>query len=132
MLQAGLPPSVVNLQIGESLTVDGTAAATGTAQILSAVEELRRNGCTAPVFLALSTYFNGQDNSAARTAIIDACADDLGIFLGPDTDSLDSTYRQADNIHFKDNGRSAAASLWVACHQAWLSAAPGRSLLIGR
>jgi len=122
MLQAGIPPDFVLCMQGESDNVAGTSAASYSASQRAVVAELRKNGCSAPYFISLTTKYENITTGYAtvRQGQGDACSDELGIFQGPDTDTLGDSYR-FDGTHFTDAGNTAHSALWLPVLQNWIA-----------
>ena len=72
---------------------------------------MRAEGITAPVFIALAAHWPGYTNDAqVRAGQAGAVDHSLGIYQGPDTDTLDDTYRTG-GVHFTADGSQAMADL---------------------
>lgn len=109
---AGLKATRILLQNGENESVYG---ATGMADnIRSIVQTFRDFGIDAPFYVAKATNLSGTYRTETRQAQTDVLSDTLGIYAGPDTDTLDTSYRQSDGIHFNATGSDAQAALWQA------------------
>lgn len=113
MLQAGLTPDYILMMQGESDTINGTTATNMTNGVRNLVHLCRMNGAHCPFILSLTSYVGGLTNAAVRQGQINATSMELGIHVGPDTDSLGAGYRQSDNLHFNVNGINAVADLWM-------------------
>lgn len=84
---------------------------------------LRELGVGAPVFVAQATRCGGYpENKDIRWVQRDIVNHGLGIWQGPDTDSLGLEYRH-DGCHFSTRGLDAHASLWLPYVDAYV---PGR------
>ena len=74
---------------------------------------LRELGVDAPVFVAQATRCGGYpENKDIRWVQRDIVNHSLGIWQGPDTDSLGSEFRH-DGCHFSTRGLDAHAELWL-------------------
>ncbi|MDO5895131.1 sialate O-acetylesterase [Agrobacterium sp. Azo12] len=110
---SGLPPTMVLYHQGESDNAEGTSAATITAALRSMVDVFRSEGVTAPVFIALASTWAGYSNNAAvRAGQAAAVNGGLGIYQGPDTDTIGPAYR--DSVHFLATGSQMHADLWAS------------------
>lgn len=133
--QAGLRPTFVLWHQGEansdwlvrhpdtSRTLKDAARLSYMRNFLSIVVGLRGLGVTAPIFPAVATQCRSTKTSAeirsAQQAVIDPA---WGIFQGPDTDSIDFSYRRPDDLcHFSHEGNLAHARAWLAAIRAYLS-----------
>lgn len=129
MQQAGIRPNFILQMQGESDAQLATPAATYAATCRAVVAEMRRQGSSAPYFVSQTTLIAGATTdarNAVRQGQVDACADPLGIFLGPDTDLLTAagSYRQGDGTHLNVAGIEACAVQWLATLQTWTAAHP--------
>lgn len=78
------------------------------------ISTFRRYGVEAPFFVALATlcggpHANAENIRAGQKSAVDAR---VGIFLGPDTDTIGVEHRW-DGCHFNEIGLDMAASLWL-------------------
>ena len=74
---------------------------------------LRSENVTAPFFVATATRCGHRDaDPALQNAQQTIANDSLQIFLGPNTDLLDETYRY-DNCHFNREGIEKHATMWA-------------------
>ncbi len=111
---AGLSATAILWAQGESDTTLGTTTPVYVQQMLTLIGNFRAAGMVAPFLVAKQSWIGGITSSAvvaAQAQVVDSAA---GIFPGPDADSLNATYRQADNTHFNDAGMIAYANLWQA------------------
>ena len=76
--------------------------------------QLRRDGITAPLYLAQASYC-GNSVDEQLLASQDLLIRELpGVLRGPNTDTLvHPRFRLPDRCHFSAEGLDAAASLWV-------------------
>jgi hypothetical protein len=127
MLQAGLKPDYTLWMQGESDSLAGTTAANYTTRLRSVINTMRHNGLFGPVFVSQTAAFTGAtapNITAVRTGQSNAWSNALGIFQGPDTDTLyGSPYRSADG-HLVLAGLDPMANLWKATLQAYIAAHP--------
>lgn len=117
-LNMGYTPTYFLIELGES---DAAAAATKVNVKTAAAlvfAQIRSFGFTAPILLAKSTHWTGTvtEGSPAQIAVREAI-DELidhpnGIWAGPDTDTLNDTFRE-DGVHWNATGSDAAADLWI-------------------
>lgn len=116
---AGLVPTMICHQQGESDNAEGTPAATVTAAIRSMVEVWRGEGVAAPVFIALTSTWPGYANNAqVRLGQTNARSNELGIYAGPDTDTIGAGGRDSGGLHFNNTGSDQHATLWQGVIQA--------------
>lgn len=99
---------------GEQDATIGTSEASCVSSIISIVETFRDNGHNGPIFFALETWQNGipAGSTAVRAAITAVAGGMDNVFVGPDLDTLGSSYRQSDNTHFNAAGEAAVVALW--------------------
>ena len=98
---------------GESDNALNTSQNDYYTRFLAMLAAIRGLGVNAPAFVALATRC-GQylPNSAIRQAQIDVRNPSLGIFGGPDLDTLDERWRNG-GCHFSDKGLERHAQLWL-------------------
>lgn len=65
-----------------------------------------------PFLIAQSTWESGSTLADVRSAQLALQGYD-DCFAGPDTDTLNASYRQGDNTHFTNAGAQAQAALWA-------------------
>lgn len=77
-------------------------------------QQLRRDGITAPLYLAQASYC-GNSVDEQLLAVQDQLIREMpGVLRGPNTDTLvEPRYRLPDRCHFSAEGLDAAATLWV-------------------
>lgn len=113
LLAAGLPPTMVLYQQGESDNTEATAAATITAALRSMVATFRDEGVEAPVFIALcSTWPGYTNNTQVRLGQTNAVSTPLGIYQGPDADLVGAGGRDGGGVHFNAAGSDIHAGQW--------------------
>lgn len=111
----GIPASRIDGVIwgqGETDTTNGTSQAAYAASLSSVITNSRTAGITAPWFIAKQTYNVGTISAAVQAAQVGIVNHGLGIWAGPDADSLGSGSRY-DNLHFSDAGAASYAAAWV-------------------
>lgn len=108
----GLTATHIIWHQGESDAVDGTSQAAYYAALLRIIAAFRAAGMGAPFFVCKATWFAGSlpAGSAAVRAAQAQIVDNDTVFAGPDTDTLDNTYR-FDTTHFSPTGSEAFADL---------------------
>jgi hypothetical protein len=90
--------------------------------LLEVIRTFRKYGVNAPFFVALCTRCGPEPHPNAdniRSGQKGAVNRAIGVFLGPDTDSIGIEHRH-DLCHFDETGLDMAASLWlevIANHQ---------------
>lgn len=108
---SGLTPTMVLYQQGESDNAEGTSATTITTALRNMVATWRAEGVEAPVFISLTSTWPGYtNNSQVRLGQTNAWSAPLGIYPGPDTDTIGSGGR--DGVHFNAIGSPQHAQLW--------------------
>jgi hypothetical protein len=106
------PPTHILLWIGERDAELGTPPEKFQANVEALIQSLRSFGWEAPIYIAQSTFRNGTSDSVIRTAQLpENYGKELGVFAGPDTDTLSLEYRY-DGIHFNEAGLKSAAEMW--------------------
>lgn len=115
----GLTCDLVFQHQGETDASTGTDAATFTARQRAIVQSYRDAGVSAPFFVSLTTVNNNVSSATIRAAQTNALSDALGIFPGPDTDTLLGAGNRYDGTHFNQGGAIAFASLSVNAFNAY-------------
>lgn len=110
--QAQLLPDFVLWQQGEADARLGTSAAAYAEAFGHLRQRLRAAGVTGPLLLARSTVCHGADGRLVRAAVDQLAAQHQDVRLGPDTDWLVGSHRQA-GCHFSVSGLHAAALMWA-------------------
>lgn len=82
--------------------------------LLEVIRTFRQYGVTSPFFVALTTRCGGAHLNAEniRNGQRSATNRAIGIFLGPDTDQFDNTFRY-DQCHFNEIGLDRHAAAWA-------------------
>ncbi|MDE2098066.1 MAG: hypothetical protein KGL39_12505 [Patescibacteria group bacterium] len=104
-------PDSILWEQGFTDNVNGTSQTDYTSRLLDIIASAYGIGCDSPWLVAQESWNNGATSSAVRAAQA-AVVDSVTVFSGPDTDTLNNTYRNADGIHFNTSGQSAVATLW--------------------
>lgn len=105
-----------NRHQGETDVQNGYSAPTVTANIISETSTLRNLGFPG-IMLIDHVAYNGAASvgtaayNAVRAGQLAACSPAYNTVLGPDSDSLGSTYRQADDLHWNATGADAFSTL---------------------
>lgn len=113
----GLEPAAILWGQGES--DHGTSQVSYQGALTTIIGLTRAVGCVAPWFIAKQTWLAGTVDTnvqAAQLAIVDHV---LGIWAGPNADSLNAANRAVDNTHWNDAGSDAYAALWLTALQAY-------------
>lgn len=117
---AGLTATHVIWHQGESDEGAGTSQADYTTGLNSVISTFRTSSFnalkTAKFFPCKVSWFNGSTSAAIQAAQA-AVVDNVTIFAGADSDSLDGTNRY-DNTHFNATGQDAIAGLMKTIIQA--------------
>jgi len=87
--------------------------------LLNILGALRSHGVEAPIYVALATICNSPPNETIRSAQRAVVDQGLGIFAGPDTDTIGLSDRY-DGCHMAESGLIRHAELWIKA----LGAAP--------
>lgn len=117
LLALGLQPTFVLRHQGESDVWGNFSSTQVRDNIRSEVETLREVGITCPVMVANVAYVNtGSVGTPAYNAVRAgqqaAVSEELGIILGPDTDTVGSSGRGTWDLHFNENGAPTVANLF--------------------
>jgi carbohydrate esterase-like sialic acid-specific acetylesterase len=117
LYDAGLSPNFILWHQGEGESGIGDIGGRQYRKnLLEVVQTFRQYGIGAPFFVALATRCGGGGHPYAkniRDGQRSTANGVLGIYLGPDTDSLDSDYRDPEGCHFTEQGLAAHAELWA-------------------
>jgi hypothetical protein len=111
---AGLSPTAFLFNQGTSNN-NGTTQVTYQTAGASMISTIRaQSGWTnVPIFIAQESMASNGTTSAAVRAAQAALVDHVNkVWAGPDTDSLNNTNRQSDNLHWNATGSAALAALW--------------------
>lgn len=114
----GLTATAVCIQLGANDSNSGTLQAAYTSQQAAMIAIIRLY-FAGPVFIATESWFAGTTSAAVQAAQAAAVNHPSGIWAGPNTDSINATGRQADNIHWNDAGSATCAGLWLTALQAF-------------
>ena len=116
MKAAGLTPTHILFQQGETDAVSKTTAEEYASALHQLVMRFRAAGFDAPFYLSRSTkcdYVGPNNIAAVRAGQLSAVDDALNIRLGPDTDTIGNEGRSPDGCHMNEAGTLANAVLWV-------------------
>ena len=114
---AGLTPTHILFQQGETDAVSTTTAEQYASLLHQLVKRFRAAGFDAPFYLSRSTKcdYAGPNNIAAvRAGQLSAVNEALNIRPGPDTDTIGNEGRSSDGCHMNEAGTLANAALWAA------------------
>lgn len=117
MQAAGLQPSFIYRHQGEAEPSIGTDRNTYRDRIRAEVALFRAAGWTAPVLVAVTSWWRGVNIPGSplveetRAGQILARSDALGIFAGPDTDTLNTDISRGDSAHFNATGNFEHAAM---------------------
>lgn len=108
-----IPVTAILWGQGESDNFEGTTQATYTTQLNKVITAYRNAGfgTSVPIFVAKQTMYGGLVSTAIQAAQASVVNHVAGVWAGPDSDSLNSSYRQG-GTDFADNGIDAYAALW--------------------
>jgi hypothetical protein len=114
--QAGFEPSHVFWHQGEADALYGTSAQDYTATFFTLFQSLRELGITAPVYVAIASFFSIPEGYQPQQNVIRAeqrslINGDIGILAGPDTDVIRDRY---EGCHMGTLGLSQHAAAWEA------------------
>lgn len=111
-------PTHVLVALGESDAAAGTSKASIKADALTAFGMIWGFWPGIPILLAKTTHWTGMvveggaNQLAVRAAMDELVSENADVYAGPDTDTLNDTFR-ADGVHWNATGTDAAANLWV-------------------
>lgn len=105
----GITPDAILWGQGESDI--GTSQSAYTTYLNTLIALTRTEGFTGPWFIAKQTMFAGVVHAAVQNAQTGIVDHNLGIWAGPDSDSISAAFRQ-DGTHFTDAGANLYAGLW--------------------
>ena len=117
MKAAGLAPTHILFQQGETDAVSKTTAEEYASALHRLVKRFRTAGFDAPFYLSRSTkcdYVGPTNIAAVRAGQSSAINDALNIRPGPDTDTIGNEGRSPDGCHMNEAGTLANAVLWAA------------------
>jgi hypothetical protein len=98
---------------GESDAYLHTSKKNYQAHFMAMLADIRSHGVDAPIFVSIATHCGQYPvNSEIQTAQADLVNPSLGIFAGPNTDSLGDNER-IEGCHFSNDGLEKHAELWV-------------------
>ena len=115
--QAGLTPTHILFQQGETDAVLTTTAEEYASLLHQLVKRFRAAGFDAPFYLSRSAkcdYVGPNNIAAVRAGQLSAVNDALNIRPGPDTDTIGNEGRSPDGCHMNEAGTLANAVLWAA------------------
>ena len=114
----GLTPNALIFEQGTSNN-NGTTQAQYFAAGSSMIGTIRGLWPTMPMFICQESMAGGATSAPVRAGQLQLVDHSNGVWLGADTDSLNSTFRQSDNLHWNNaTGSDGVAAL----HQASLHA----------
>jgi Carbohydrate esterase, sialic acid-specific acetylesterase len=117
MKAAGLAPTHILFQQGETDAVSKTTAEQYASLIHQLVKRFRAAGFDAPFYLSRSTkcdYVGPTNMAAVRAGQLAAVNEALNIRPGPDTDTIGNEGRSPDGCHMNEAGTVMNAVLWAA------------------
>ena len=115
--EAGLTPTHILFQQGETDAVSTTTAEQYASLLHQLVKRFRAAGFDAPFYLSRSTkcdYVAPNNMTAVRAGQLSAVDEALNIRPGPDTDTIGNEGRSPDGCHMNEAGTLANAALWAA------------------
>lgn len=106
-------PNFIIWHQGEADAAAGTPRATTAANIQSMIATFRGFGINCPVLVCLASYTSAASPSNANTrgAQTDVLNAGANIFQGADTDTLGSSNRNSDDLHFNATGSAAFSTM---------------------
>lgn len=110
---ASLAVDKIMLSIGAGDAAMGTTTPAFQAGVVATRATFVANGCNAPMYLEKCNFIGGVVLAGAPAiyAAIDNLVDGVTYFAGPNSDTLDATYRH-DGAHWNAAGSAASAGLW--------------------
>jgi len=115
--EAGLTPTHILFQQGETDAVSTTTAEQYVSLLHQLVKRFRAAGFDAPFYLSRSAkcdYVGPNNIAAVRAGQLSAVDEALNIRPGPDTDTIGNEGRSPDGCHMNEAGTLANAALWAA------------------
>jgi hypothetical protein len=115
--EAGLTPTHILFQQGETDAVSTTTAEQYASLLHQFVKRFRAAGFDAPFYLSRSAkcdYVGPNNIAAVRAGQLSAIDAALNIRPGPDTDTIGNEGRSPDGCHMNEAGTLANAALWAA------------------
>jgi len=115
--EAGLTPTHILFQQGETDAVSTTTAEEYASLLHQLVKRFRAAGFDAPFYLSRSAkcdYVGPNNIAAVRAGQHSAVDEALIIRPGPDTDTIGNEGRSPDGCHMNEAGTLANAVLWAA------------------
>jgi hypothetical protein len=115
--EAGLTPTHILFQQGETDAVSTTTAEQYASLLHQLVKRFRAAGFDAPFYLSRSAkcdYVGPNNIVAVRAGQLSAIDAALNIRPGPDTDTIGNEGRSPDGCHMNEAGTLANAALWAA------------------
>jgi hypothetical protein len=115
--EAGLTPTHILFQQGETDAVSTTTAEQYASLLHQLVKRFRAAGFDAPFYLSRSAkcdYVGPNNIAAVRAGQLSAIDAALNIRPGPDTDTIGNEGRSPDGCHMNEAGTLANAALWAA------------------
>lgn len=114
----GREPTAILFELGQEDAGLGTSQAAWEASFSTFRSAVRALGCNAPIIVAKCTWRPSTSNTtirAAQTAVVNS---GLGVYAGPDIDTLTGANRISGSPHLSATGAAAAALLWRDAIQA--------------
>jgi Carbohydrate esterase, sialic acid-specific acetylesterase len=114
---AGLTPTHILFQQGETDAVSTTTAEEYASLLHKLTKRFRAAGFDAPFYLSRSAkcdYVGPNNVAAVRAGQHSAVDEALNIRPGPDTDTIGNEGRSPDGCHMNEAGTLANAALWAA------------------
>jgi hypothetical protein len=109
---AGIAPTHVLWHQGEDDVREGTSTSAYIEMFAELVKALRDYGINAPVFPAVASICDNLGSDTIRSAQRALPERIVGVYPGPDTDSLSDMRDRFDYCHFSERGLIAHARLW--------------------
>lgn len=112
LFEQGYSPTAILLEIGQQDSGVGTTQAQWESRFSSFRANIRAQGCDAPIIVARCTWRPSTSNATIRAAQAAVVNPGLGVYAGPDIDTLVGANRVAASPHLSATGCAAAAILW--------------------
>lgn len=116
LASVGITPLTLGVKFACLLGMGENDSAQGTSQInyFNAqslfINNMINAGFSGRFFVCQESYVGGSTSTAVRNAQA-GVVDNITIFSAGDLDTLTSSFRNADNLHFNDSGLSSAAGI---------------------
>ena len=110
----GFPISHIFWHQGETDTVNGTKTSEYKEHFMNMLNNMRKQGIKAPVFVAIASRYGNLTSNEVTCAQQELIKENEDILEGPNTDTIDSIEdRTSDGQRFSETGLEKHAELWL-------------------